>query len=103
VAAVLHVSHVGPDIVHRSFALIGIAFPAIAGALAAIRTHREYLRNAKRSSEMQRHLEELRGQMVEAESLESFQPLVREAEETMLHENEDWRVAVRFHILETPV
>lgn len=103
VAALLHVFHVGTDIVHRSFALIGIAFPAIAGALGAIRTHREYLRNAKRSSEMQHHLEELKGQMMAAESLESFYPLVREAEETMLHENEDWRVAVRFHILETPV
>jgi hypothetical protein len=38
--------------------------------------------------------------MKAADSPERFPPLVREAEEIMLHENEDWRVVVRFHELE---
>lgn len=103
IAAVLHVLHVGPDLFHRLFAFMAIVFPAIGGALGAIRIHREYQRNAKRSTEMVRHLEETKGKMKEAQNLEDFLPLVREAEETMLHENEDWRVVFRFHELETPV
>ena len=103
VAAALHVVQIGPDWFHRLLGFVAIVFPAIGGALAAIRTHREYLRNAQRSAEMVRHLEELKEQMQAAVNLESFVPLVREAEETMLHENEDWRVVVRFHKPELPV
>jgi len=103
IAAVLHVLPVGSDLFHRLFAFMAIVFPAIGGALGAIRIHREYLRNAERSTEMVRHLEETKGKMKEVQNLESFLPLVREAEETMLHENEDWRVVVRFHELEPPV
>jgi hypothetical protein len=102
VAAVLHVVHFGPDLFQNLLTFMAITLPAIGAALGAIRTHREYLRNAERSAEMVRHLKELKDQMQEAESLESFLPLVREAEETMLHENEDWRVVVRFHKPELP-
>jgi hypothetical protein len=100
VAALLHVLQVGPDLFHRLSAFMAIVFPAIAGALGAIRIQREYLRNAKRSTEMVRHLEEIKEQMRTAQNLESFLPLVCEVEDTMLHENEDWRVVVRFHELE---
>lgn len=102
IAAVLHILHTGPDLLNRLFLFMAIVFPALAGALGAIRTHREYLRNAMRSTEMVRHLEELKEQMIEAKTIENFLHLVREAEETMLHENEDWRVVVRFHELEPP-
>jgi hypothetical protein len=33
----------------------------------------------------------------------TFIDSMREAEETMLHENEDWRVVVRFHTPEITV
>jgi uncharacterized phage-like protein YoqJ len=102
IMAIIHVFHLGPYFFNHILAFTVIVFPAIAGAIAAIRTHREYLRNAKRSNEMVRHLEELKYEMVHAEDLKNFLPLVREAEETMLHENEDWRVIVRFHELEPP-
>ncbi|GAG20776.1 unnamed protein product [marine sediment metagenome] len=101
-AALLHVLNVGSDLFHHVLTFMAIVFPAVAGAFGAIRIHREYLRNAKRSAEMVRHLEEIKEQMMIAQNLESFLPLVREAEETMLHENEDWRVVVRFHELELP-
>lgn len=103
IAAVLHVLHVGPDIFHRLLVFMAIIFPAIGGALGAIRIQREYLRSAKRSTEMVRHLEETKEKMKEAQNLESVLPLVREAEETLLHENEDWRVVVRVHELEPSV
>ena len=102
IAALLHILQVGHDLFHRLFAFMAVAFPAIAMAFSAIRTHREYLRNAKRSTEMVRHLEEIKEQMKTAQNLESFLTLVCEVEETMLHENEDWRVVVRFHELELP-
>ena len=100
VAALLHSMHVGSHQSHSVLALVAIVFPAVGGALAALRTHREYLRNASRSAEMARHLEELKARMMAADGPERFLPLVRETEETMLHENEDWRVVVRFHELE---
>jgi hypothetical protein len=100
VAALLHSLRIGSHQLHTVLALVAIAFPAVGGALGALRTHREYLRNASRSAEMARHLGELKAKMQAAEDPERFLPLVREAEETMLHENEDWRVVVRFHDLE---
>jgi hypothetical protein len=55
-----------------------------------------------RSSEMVNHLTELKDRMLMAEDHDTFLRLVRETEETMLHENEDWRVVVRFNIPEVP-
>jgi nucleoside 2-deoxyribosyltransferase len=102
VAATLHVLHVVPDLYNHVLAFMAIIFPAFAGALGAIRTHREYRRNAKRSSEMVQHLQELREKMVSVQNPEGFISVVHEVEETLLHENEDWRVVVRFHELEPP-
>ena len=79
-----------------------IALPAFGGAIGAIRTHREYLKNARRSEEMARYLQELQDQMLAARSAEEFRKVVRDVEEAMLHENQDWRVIVRFHELEPP-
>lgn len=100
VVALLHCMPFGSHRFHNVLALVAIVSPAVGAALGALRTHREYLRNASRSAEMARHLEELKARMEAADSPERFLPLVREAEETMLHENEDWRVVVRFHELE---
>ncbi len=100
VAALLHVLYGGTHLFHHLFAFLSIVFPAVAGALGAIRTHREYLKNAMRSSEMVRHLQEIKEKMSSVKNLKDLIPLVREAEETMLRENEDWRVIVRFHELE---
>jgi hypothetical protein len=100
--AFLHVFHVGSELWNKIFGFMAIVCPAAAAALGAIRTHREYLRNAKRSGEMVRHLEELKIQLQKAQNPEQFYRCVREIEETMLHENEDWRIVVRFHELEPP-
>jgi hypothetical protein len=41
--------------------------------------------------------------MSEAQDRELLLRLVAEADQTMVHENEDWHVVVRFHIPELPV
>ena len=84
-------------------AFAATVFPAIAASITAIRTQRDYLRNSMRSAEMLGHLEEIRGKIIAAQDSSSFYYLLKEAEEIMLHENEDWRVVVRFHKPEVPV
>lgn len=94
--AIPHILDVVPHPFHGVMGFLEIIFPAAGGALGAIRTHREYLRNAKRSEDMARNLEELKWQMIDARDLDSFLPLVKRAEEAMLSEVEDWRVVVSF-------
>jgi len=96
-AALLHVASVGPHLLGTFFAFMAIVLPAIAASITAIRTHRDYLRNSMRSAEMVRHLKEIKGRMMLSKDHNSFLEPLKEAEETMLHENEDWRVVVRFH------
>jgi len=95
--AILHVTNIGHRLIETSFAFAAIVFPAIAASINAIRTHRDYLRNSMRTAEMVRHLEELKEKLMTAKDYNDFLELLKEAEETMLHENEDWCVVVRFH------
>ncbi|MBM4447152.1 MAG: hypothetical protein FJ023_07360 [Chloroflexi bacterium] len=96
-AVLLHISNLGPDLLGIFFAFMAIVLPAIAATITAIRMHRDYLRNSMRSAEMVRHLTELKDRMMLSQDYNSFLESLKEAEETMLHENEDWRVVVRFH------
>ena len=96
------VVHVAPPLLDSTLALMAIAFPTAGASITAIRTHKDYLRNSMRSAEMVRHLKELKDRIMRVEGRESFLRLVGEVEQTMLHENEDWRVVVRFHIPELP-
>ncbi|MFC1892853.1 hypothetical protein ACFLYR_02290 [Chloroflexota bacterium] len=100
VVAILHVADVGPHLLATIFAFMAVTLPAAAASTTAVRTHRDYLRNSMRSAEMVRHLTELKDKMACVHNLDRFFTLVKETEETMLHENEDWRVVVRFHTIE---
>ena len=100
VVAIFHVVGFGSHLIGTTFAFMAIIFPATAASVTAIRTHRDYLRNSMRSAEMIRHLKELKEKMVQVQNPDGFLALVKETEETMLHENEDWRVVVRFHKIE---
>jgi hypothetical protein len=100
VVAIFHVVGFGSHLIGTTFAFMAIIFPATAASVTAIRTHRDYLRNSMRSAEMVRHLKELKEKMVQVQDPDGFLALVKETEETMLHENEDWRVVVRFHRIE---
>ena len=45
---------------------------------------------------MARNLKELKDSMTDTDDRDTFLALVREADETMLYENEDWRVVIRY-------
>ena len=83
--------------------LVLVVFPAVTASINAIRSHRDYLRNSMHSAEMVRHLTGLRDKMIGARDNNGFLKAIKEAEEIMLHENEDWCVVVRFHVPEVPV
>ena len=101
-AVLLHIMDIGSHLLGSILAFMAIVFPAIGASITAIRTHRDYLRNSMRSTEMVRHLKELKGEMMLVQDRDNLLRLLRETEETMLHENEDWRVVVRFHMPEVP-
>ena len=82
---------------------LAIGLPAIASSIAAIRTYREYSRNSARSSQMETELRRIAQQVSGIASYEDFARWIKEIEQIMLHENEDWRVAVGFHNLEISV
>jgi len=94
------VLNAGPLSLKTAWAFMAVIFPALAASITAIRTHRDYLRNSMRSAEMARHLEELKNKVMKLKDYRGFAALVKETEETMLHENEDWHVVVRFQTIE---
>ena len=102
-AALLGVIGFGPSLFENLLGLLGIALLATAGGIAAIRTHRDYLRNSMRSDEMAYYLTVLKDQMSSAEDHESLLRIVTKTEETMLLENEDWHVVVLFQEYGLPV
>ena len=78
------------------FTWLAIVLPALAAAVSAIRNQREHEKISHRSGEMVINLEELKNAMNEAADRDTFLDCVREADETMLYENEDWRVVIRY-------
>ncbi len=76
--------------------------PAVGAALAGIRVHREYLRNAERYSHMAAHLSSISERLKEAKDMKTLTRLLEEANELMLRENQDWRVVFLFQKLEAP-
>jgi hypothetical protein len=87
----------------NTLAFAAIVFPAIAASIAAYRTHHDYLRNSIRSGEMKRILEEIKDRILTTEDYNNFVELLKEVEETMLYENQDWKTVVRFQSPEVPV
>lgn len=85
-------------------ASVTIILPAVGAALAGIRIHREYLRNAKRYAPMVRHLSMIREQikLVSDTDMESLTKLLEKANDMMLRENQDWRVVFNIPKLEAP-
>jgi uncharacterized membrane protein len=90
-------SGVSHDTFTNASGLIASFLPAVAASVTAIRTHRDYMRNSRLSAGMVRYLEEMKVQIEKATDHEDFLGLVKEIEETMQRENQDWRVEIRFH------
>ncbi len=79
----------------KGFDLLGVALPALAGALSGIRAQREYLRNAERYARMVPYLEVLGRRMAAAPDLATARTVALEAEAAMLDEARDWFVIMR--------
>jgi hypothetical protein len=82
--------------------LLAVVAPAVGSALGAIRTHREYHRIATRHEETSRQLKDLNKRTLNAIDFAALLPLMRETEEAMLRENEDWRAVVKSREIEMP-
>lgn len=79
-----------------SLAFLAIVLPGIGTALGGFRAHREYSRLAKRSRNMAQELGELDQVLAEAESSEEVARVLRQTEEFMLSEVQDWLMLMRF-------
>jgi hypothetical protein len=81
------------------FPSIAIIFPSIGAALGSIQAYREYLRNAERYHHMARYLSLLGDQIQKAKDVETLISLLKQANEVMMIENQDWRVLILTHEL----
>ena len=78
-----------------------IVLPAVGAALGGIRTAREYSRLAKRSENMLQSLTEMKNTLERMESPNDSENLLREKEQVILIETQDWLMLIRFAKLET--
>jgi hypothetical protein len=90
------------DSVPEILTSMAIILPAVGAALAGIRIHHEYHRNAERYYHMAMHLSSISERIREAKDMKMLTRLLEEANEMMLRENQDWRVVFIFQKLEAP-
>lgn len=76
--------------------LLAIILPAAGAALGGMRTHREYSRLEKRSRTMEAALRELDWKFAAVSDFGGFEGRLREAEQLMLQEAQDWMILMRF-------
>ena len=102
-AAALHLAFyfLGNEWLEAPITFAAIVLPAVGAAIGGIRTHREYSRLAKRSENMVQSLTELKDNLDRATSTGEFEALLREIEQLMLIETQDWLMLMRFAKLET--
>jgi hypothetical protein len=80
--------------------LCALVLPAIGAALGGIRTHREYSRLAKRSEDMVAGLQNLHDSLERVRTPKQLDTVIREAEQLMLSEVQDWVSLTTFSVLE---
>lgn len=101
-AALAHfvVAHFEDVVQHKGFehllTFLALVLPATGAAIGGIRSHREYSRMAKRSENMEILLEGLDSQFESCSGPQELEILLREAEEIMVRETQDWLVLMRF-------
>jgi hypothetical protein len=106
IAAALHIAVPKSDhstrTVEAGLTFLAILLPAAGAAMGGFRSHREFSRLAKRSRNMGQELRELQERLAEADDPESVRRILREAEETMLGETQDWLMLMRFVPVQYP-
>lgn len=102
VAALIHIilSFCDPELhlegLEHTLTILALTLPAIGAGIGGIRTQREYSRIEKRSKNMANALTDLNRRMSLVTDFKSFEKLLREAEELMLRETQDWLMLMRF-------
>jgi hypothetical protein len=86
----------------RLLAFLAIVLPGAGAALGGYRAHREYSRLAKRSAGMALELRELAARLDEVRDPEALGNVLREVEQLMLAEVQDWLMLMRFVPVEPP-
>jgi hypothetical protein len=86
---------------HGALTFIAIVFPAVAASLVGLRAQREHVRLENRSAGMARELEYLNRQMASANNPKIFEVLLRQVDEIMLRETQDWLMLMRYVDIET--
>jgi hypothetical protein len=81
---------------------LAIVLPGAGAALGGYRAHREYSRLAKRSAGMALELRELAARLDEVRDPEALGNVLREVEQLMLAEVQDWLMLMRFVPVEPP-
>jgi len=87
---------IGSKVLEDILVFLAIVLPAIGAAIGGIRSHREYSRMEKRSSNMEIILNELNEQFMDINSPEDLESLLRTTYELMLRENQDWLMLMKF-------
>ena len=82
--------------------LFAIVFPAAGAALAGSRVHRDYERNAERYASMVPVLKIIIEQIESSNDISKLTHWMEKANEVLLSENQDWRMAFLFQKLELP-
>lgn len=77
-----------------------VVLPAVGAAIGGIRSHREYSRLEKRSKNMEVALTDLNERLSQISTPEDLESLLRETDELMLRETQDWLMLMRFVKLE---
>ena len=81
---------------------LAIILPTASAALAGIRVHREYLRNAERYSHMARYLSAIKEKIQKASDKKELEFILEELNEMIFLENWDWRAALWLRKTEAP-
>jgi hypothetical protein len=91
-----------PEGLEKTLTFLALALPALGASLGGIRAHREYSRLSKRSRNMTANLKRLNTRLMTVSDFEELRYLLREAEELMMEEAQDWMMTMSFAKLEPP-
>jgi hypothetical protein len=86
----------------KTLTFLAIALPAAGASIGGIRAHREYSRLAKRSRNMTTNLKRLNRRLTSVRDFDELNYLLREVEEFMMEEAQDWMMTMSFAKLEPP-
>lgn len=83
-------------LLEKPMIFLAVALPGLGAAIGGIRGHREHSRLAKKSQFMQAALQELESRFALAQGTYELKALLRETEQLLLQETQEWLVLMKF-------